>query len=360
MSRRARVTSIQALDELRAALLEFAEEARRALIIADADISRTTRFIGADLPRYWKEEVRKREQAVVKARIAFEVALNASNKKSTVEERKQLARQKERLESAKRRSEATSRWARQLDREAMMYKGRVEPLNRFAGADAPRAATTLLRMIERLEEYVTLQAPTSDAPAEDAPSRAAHRDADAPAGPSMARPLADAEATPASPLQHIHDRLPDEGDIAEAPPGAVGDLPVFALPTHQRRRLGDLCARSSLEAATTILVADTALHTPRLALHRDSPADETDSGWRLFSPEGEAPARWVRIPVLLVLRSGSPLYDLLRIRRGWTIIARSEARDEGPPVVTSIDSAWDHQGHERWSTPVRDPEEPAP
>lgn len=357
MSRRARVTSIAALDELRAALLEFAEEVQRALMSADADISRTTRLISTDLPRYWKEEIRKREQVVVKARIALEVAQTASNKKSTVEERKQLARARERLESARRRSDATSHWRRQLDREAMMYKGRVEPLNRFATADAPRAAAALRHMAERLEEYVTLQAPLADGLASDAAGPGA--EATVGEAGAMARPLAPAGPAAGRLLAQVHERLPDDAAIHAAGSGDLSDLPTLAIPTPERRRIGALCARSSLEASTTLLVADTAARATLLAFHRDSPLDDTDSGWRIMAAGEDPPRSWVRIPVLQVLRSGSPLYDLLRMRHGWTVIARAEARDDGVSVVTAIDSAWDHQGQERWSTPERDPEEPA-
>lgn len=343
MRRRARVTSIDALQELRAALIEFGEEVQRALISADADVSRATRLIGSELPSYWKQEIRKREQAVVKARIELEVAQTSNQKKSTVEERKKLARMKERLESGRARSEATKRWRRQLDREAMMYKGRVEPLSRFAQGTLPRASHALLQMMERLEEYITLQPGKADF-GDDAEAAGMARSGSE-TGESMAR--SGAEHIAATLGDRIEELLPDDEQISAATDADMQALPGCAIPIEQRRRLGTLCPRGSLAAGSSILVAANVRTPGRLALHRDSPASEGDSGWRVLHLDESPPDAWLRVPVAKVLRSGSSFYDILRLRAGWTVIG-SMPETEADSEVTTIEAVLDHAREERW------------
>ncbi|MHC4210698.1 MAG: hypothetical protein ACYSWT_13405 [Planctomycetota bacterium] len=72
----------------------------------------------------------------------------------------------ERAEAAVQEAETklanTKRWKRLLEREAILYKGECQRLARALEAECPQALSRLDKMIDALERYVKLPAPTID------------------------------------------------------------------------------------------------------------------------------------------------------------------------------------------------------
>ncbi len=348
MSDRANVSSIVALEELRGAVAVFTEEAERALMSADAEIARSLRRLGHDLPARWKSELRKREEAVVKARIALEQALASRQMgKSTVEERKALARAKERVAAARARIEATARWRRQLEREELIYRGRVEPLRSFIQAGAPRAAESLRRMVDRLDEYVSIAAP-ADEPDEGATR--ADRPGAAP-GPASSMSRGAPAPTPHDDHARILQRLPSPSDVEAAGEGTTDDLPAPPLAPGERAAVAGLPQHpaGAGDPRGFVLVANTARGAGRVAFHRATPCVEGDSGWRVLGLDAREPSRWRRVPILRILRAKSPAYDLLRLAEGWTIVA-------APAAGTAVERVLDPGGAPHWSSMREDRE----
>lgn len=67
MNPSAHVSSVAALADFRAGLCTFMEEARNAVIMLTMEIRRAEEWLGDQL-RYWKDEVRQAEDAVILAR----------------------------------------------------------------------------------------------------------------------------------------------------------------------------------------------------------------------------------------------------------------------------------------------------
>ena len=339
MSERANVSSIAALQEFRAAIGLFVEEAGRALMSADAEIARIHRALSHELPTHWKLELRRREENVVKARIALEQALASREMgKSSVEERKQLARAKDAVERARQRLEATRRWRTRLEREEMVYRGRVERLRTFLNAGAPRALASLHAMADRLDEYVSIQPePPPDAEPGASPE---------PDRPSMARaPGAGATRAPTPPrdLARLLASLPDPERVADAKDTGPDALPPLSLPREDRFRLGALADPRAPDSRTALLVTDSARHARRIALHRAAPAAPEDSGWRMLGLDDDEPRAWRRVQLADVLRSRPGVYDPLRLPEGWTILL--EPGNDSP-----IRAVFDPSATEHWSS----------
>lgn len=344
MSQHARVRSIDALSRLRAAIGVFAEEAEQALVAVDSEIARTQRVVGEEMPRYWQGELRKREEDVVRARIALEQALARREMgKSSVDERKALARAKQRVETARARLAASNRWRRELQREQLLYSGSVEPLARFARATAPQAEEALRRMIDSLEQYVSI-----------APATSEELDTEPQGPPDVRRATRAASSPHAGACGHgrlalVGARLPTEDQAAGAPDGSLDDLPAFDLTIDDRKRLAALGAGDSPDPRQSILVADTARTASCVALHRTAPAGPGDSGWRALGLDEREPVEWRRVPILAILRSRPASHDLLRLPAGWAVVLAPA--DEHP-----VKAARDPSGTDRWGSMREHPE----
>lgn len=70
MSASANVQSIQALDDLRAALGRFQEQAQEALAASEQEIRRTLDWLN-ERRNHWQSEVRRRQAAVAQAQAAL-------------------------------------------------------------------------------------------------------------------------------------------------------------------------------------------------------------------------------------------------------------------------------------------------
>ena len=164
MAESARVLATEAMAEAKAALAEFAQTVDRSLTEVDSDIQRLTQWLQHDRPAYWKREVRRRHDDVhkAKAEIARKELIRSPEPASVVEERKALARARERLAEAERRQEATRRWGANFEREAMAYKGPAHELRDVVAVRIPAALSRITRMMESLEAYLSMSAPSGD------------------------------------------------------------------------------------------------------------------------------------------------------------------------------------------------------
>ncbi|QOI99144.1 MAG: hypothetical protein HRU70_01010 [Phycisphaeraceae bacterium] len=164
MAERARVESVGALAELRAALLRFAEEVQTTLAGVDADIGRVGQWLSSERPGHWKHEVRRREDEVERCRTAVmrKRIIQAPEPASVLEERKAFDAAKRRLESAVARAASVRRWASVWEREAQMYKSATAGLSETVSGTIPGAAARLERMIRAVEAYAGVRAVTEE------------------------------------------------------------------------------------------------------------------------------------------------------------------------------------------------------
>jgi hypothetical protein len=158
MSEGARLESVELLRSFRAVLLKFCEEAGSALMSADSDIHRAALWLETEQASWWKLQLRKRAEAVEKAREAVRAKKlfkdSAGRQPSAVDEEKALKLAQRALEEAEAKAENCRRWKRELVRETDLYRGQVQRFATTVQADLPEAARRLGRMLEKLEEYL--------------------------------------------------------------------------------------------------------------------------------------------------------------------------------------------------------------
>lgn len=153
----AHIESIEALQAFKAALWKFAESARAALVEAEAQLDRAEQSLKVERRAYWQLQIRKRQEATIRAREALRAKLSLRNmdgtKPSAVEEQKAMAMAQRRLEQANSKQELVRRHGLLLEKQAQLYKGRVQRFASDVQVGIPEASAFLDQAIARIEAY---------------------------------------------------------------------------------------------------------------------------------------------------------------------------------------------------------------
>ncbi len=170
MGRAARVFSVDAVDALSAALIEFADEAAVALADLDLEVRRAVQWVQQDRKLYWEHEVRRGWDDLAAARRELERCMVthkvADHRPSCIEEKKALQRAKARLDVAMEKVKAVRRWSHAVGKEADDYRGGVGQLAQWLSADYPKAKAALRRMAAALDYYLALETSAGQVDAE--------------------------------------------------------------------------------------------------------------------------------------------------------------------------------------------------
>ena len=168
MSQGARLTSIEAVPLLKAALQVFADDAGTSLAEFDMELNRANEWIKHDRPDHWKRQMRVCDDRLAEARIALERARMFKSidghASSCQEEQKALNIAKQRLRQAEETFEAVRRWGRILEREIIEFRAVINQLASWLQTDFPKATNALERMRGALETYVHIEAPEATSP----------------------------------------------------------------------------------------------------------------------------------------------------------------------------------------------------
>jgi len=168
MGRSARVTSIDAIATLSAGLQRFRAEASGALDDLDIALRRILEWIHHDRKEHWAKELRRGLEAVSQAKLQLQQARVsrriAGHEPSCIDEQRALDRARRRLELAEQKVKAVQHWMHALDRAADEFQQNRTRMANWLDTDLPQAVAALGRMSQSLESYVSLAAPTADAP----------------------------------------------------------------------------------------------------------------------------------------------------------------------------------------------------
>ena len=161
----ARLTRIDAVQEMAAAVDAFRNEAIGGLGNLDMEIRRALEWIHHDRHEHWNHQVRRGWERITEARVQLQQAMTArrigDHDPACIDEKKALARAKQRLEIAQEKVEAVRHCARAIDHAVDEYRGARTPLSGWLESEAPKALAALRRMMDNLEDYLALQAPAA-------------------------------------------------------------------------------------------------------------------------------------------------------------------------------------------------------
>jgi hypothetical protein len=157
----ANVTSICAVREFRAALVEFAEEAAATLAAMSAQIHRALDWVEHDQPPYWQQQIRLAFDEVAQTRMRLDTCLLrtiAGQRPSCIEEKQDLARARQRLEYCQSMVPKVKAWVVKFNHDADEYRGRIGSLTRAVEVDLPRMIAIIENTAAALERYAEVTA----------------------------------------------------------------------------------------------------------------------------------------------------------------------------------------------------------
>lgn len=156
MAKTAHLTSTEAVAALRASLLQFAEEANNAITALQLEGRRPMDWIEQDRTMYWPREMRKASDRVAEARLELqrcEMTISGEERRSCIQEKKNLQKAKARLELCEQRTAAVRRWKFLMKKAVEDFEVQLSKLSRYLENDIPLAAAELQRMTLALEAY---------------------------------------------------------------------------------------------------------------------------------------------------------------------------------------------------------------
>lgn len=212
------VEDLEVFRRFRLALLKFAQTASTALVTADSQIARTLAWLENEQSSYWQGQLRKRTEAVARAREAVRQKKifkdSTGRTPNAAQEEKNLTQCLAAVAAAEQKILAVRKSIPKLEKEADVYRGSASRLSGTLTVELPQAIALLDRLAGAMEKYVSLQAPSTGVPetsattpfdesmsrgegAEmlDAPPAAEPPAADAPTEPTV-EPQAPANPTP--------------------------------------------------------------------------------------------------------------------------------------------------------------------
>lgn len=165
----ANVHTVDAIKDVRAALIKFQERATTAMGELRQKIDRTLAWLELDRPNYWKDQERRAYDLVASTRVALETCrlrTVAGRRSECIEEKKEFERAKHRMEVVREKQRIVQKWMVQSGREANEYRARTSTFQRSLENDVPLMIAQLGRMIEAIEGYSeTTSARTDSTPA---------------------------------------------------------------------------------------------------------------------------------------------------------------------------------------------------
>ncbi len=164
MAQSAKVLSIQALKDFRVALISFTEEARNALGGVDMELKRTRDWLERDQLSYWQMQVKRRHEAMMEARTQLyrrRISQQGSDAISDTEQKEALKEAERRLKVAEEKVAAVKKLIPVFHHAMAEYVSRASPLADHLSGGIDRSLGSLMKMIDSLEAYLALNAPTA-------------------------------------------------------------------------------------------------------------------------------------------------------------------------------------------------------
>ena len=157
MERSAQVTSVDAVRDFRAALVQFGDEAQGAVVMLMLEARKAVQWLQQDRARYWPDQTRKAQDLVVRARNDLErcqLHYGSEDAPSCFDQKKRLDRAKRRLRLCEEKTQAVKRWLNILRPELDDFDRELAKMTNWLETDLPRATASLERMLRALDKYV--------------------------------------------------------------------------------------------------------------------------------------------------------------------------------------------------------------
>jgi hypothetical protein len=156
MATNANVTSTEAIDGFRVALLVYASKAKPVLEDACDEVARMRQWLQMSQRVHWENEVRKRTRILDNAQQALFSSNIANLRDPGMAEKMAVAKAKRALTEADEKLQTVKRWNREFDHLAAPMVKHFESLRTALANDMPKAAAQLSNIVKTLDAYANV------------------------------------------------------------------------------------------------------------------------------------------------------------------------------------------------------------
>jgi hypothetical protein len=156
MADRAQVTSVEAIESFRSALIIFLSKARPALEEMAGEVLRAKHWLQNDQRRLWEGEMKSRKKKLERAQAElFSVSMSKFQEVSSAQQLL-MHKAKAACEDAEKKIALLRKWDKELDNRAEPLVKQVDQFQSFVSSELPRAIAYLGQVIKSLEAYAEI------------------------------------------------------------------------------------------------------------------------------------------------------------------------------------------------------------
>jgi hypothetical protein len=161
MGTQARVSSIEALESFRAALILFVGKGRRSLDDVGDEVRRTRQWLQFEQRTYWQGELRRRTKALQQAQQELSSARFSGHQESAAMARQATVNRAQRaLAEVEDKLKKVKGWSQNFDHAVDPVYKRIGGLQHVLDHDLPKAIIYLASVQRTLADYAQTAAPT--------------------------------------------------------------------------------------------------------------------------------------------------------------------------------------------------------
>jgi len=161
MASQAKITSVEAIELFRAALIVFTSQARPALEEISSDVLRTRLWLENDQRRFLENELRQRNKKLDQAKQELFTARLSDFQETTSLLQMTVNRAQHAVHDVEARLGALKKWDRELDNRASPMLKEVDQLHSFLTGEMPKAIAYLAQVVRALDAYADAGAPAA-------------------------------------------------------------------------------------------------------------------------------------------------------------------------------------------------------
>ncbi|MCE9608696.1 MAG: hypothetical protein K8R23_00550 [Chthoniobacter sp.] len=161
MAQQVRVTSIDALESLRAALIIFLTKARRSLDDVGDDVRRTRMWLQHDQRSLWEGRVRQRHKTLGQAEQELLSAKLSGLRDNLAVQQAAVRKARAALDEAEGKLRNVKRWNRDFDSSVDPLLKRLEGLRGYLDFELPEAIAFLVQAQRTLDAYMETPPPAA-------------------------------------------------------------------------------------------------------------------------------------------------------------------------------------------------------
>jgi hypothetical protein len=149
----AHVSSSDAIEQFRAALISYLSKTRPVLEDACDDVFRLREWLQRDRRLHWESEIKRRRKILEMAEQALFSARLGNLREPTSAETAAVTRARRSLTQAEEKLRAVKKWTIDFDNRVQPLVKELENLRTLFANDMPKAAQALGQVVRKLDEY---------------------------------------------------------------------------------------------------------------------------------------------------------------------------------------------------------------